>query len=205
MPVSLAGWLIHSKLRGAPQLAAETSIVSGLSGRYAVALFDLAKEGGDLESVAADLDSIDAMMRDSADLMRLVRSPVISREDQGKAMDAVMAQAEIGATTRRFIGLVARNRRLFSLGAMIGSFRQLLASHRGEVTAEVTSAQALDADQLSAVSASLAKAVGREVNVTADVDESLIAGLVVKVGSRMIDNSLRTKLQNLQFAMKEVG
>lgn len=186
-------------------MVAETSIVSGLSGRYAVALFDLAKEGGDLESVAADLDSIDAMMRDSADLMRLVRSPVISREDQGKAMDAVMAQAEIGATTRRFIGLVARNRRLFSLGAMIGSFRQLLASHRGEVTAEVTSAQALDADQLSAVSASLAKAVGREVNVTADVDESLIAGLVVKVGSRMIDNSLRTKLQNLQFAMKEVG
>ncbi len=186
-------------------MVAETSIVSGLSGRYAVALFDLAKEGGELESVAADLDRIDAMMRESADLVRLVRSPVLSREDQGKAMEAVMAKAEIGDTTRRFIGLVAQNRRLFSLGAMIESFRLLLSSHKGEVTAEVTSAQALDEGQLSAVSASLAKAVGREVNVTANVDESLIAGLVVKVGSRMIDNSLRTKLQNLQFAMKEVG
>ena len=186
-------------------MVAETMIVSGLSGRYAVALFELAKDGGNLDSVASDLQNLNAMMSESPDLVRLIRSPVLTREDQGKAMDAVMEKAGFSDMTRNFVGLVSRNRRLFSLGDMIDAFAKLLAQHKGEISADVTSAQPLDDAQMAAISASLAKAVGREVNVSANVDESLIGGLVVKVGSRMIDNSIRTKLQNLQLAMKGVG
>jgi len=180
-------------------------MVSGLSGRYAIALFDLAKDGGELDSVAADLDRLNAMMADSADLLRLVRSPVLSRAEQGAGMNAVMEKAEFGDLTRRFIGLVAANRRLFALKDITKAFATLLSGHRGEMTADVTSAQALDDAQMSAITNSLAKAVGSEVKVTASVDESLIGGLIVKVGSRMIDSSLRTKLQNLQLVMKGVG
>jgi F-type H+-transporting ATPase subunit delta len=186
-------------------VVAETMIVSGLSGRYAVALFELAKDGGNLDSVAADLQNLKALMSESSDLVRLIRSPVLTREDQGKAMDAVMDKAGFSDITRNFVGLVSRNRRLFSLGDMIEAFAALIAQHRGEISADVTSAQPLNDAQMAEISAGLAKAVGREVNVSASVDESLIGGLVVKVGSRMIDNSIRTKLQNLQLAMKGVG
>lgn len=186
-------------------MAAEISIVSGLSGRYATALFDLAGDGGELDAVAADMVRMADLLAESADLNRLVRSPVLSREDQGRAIDAVMEKAEFGDLARRFVGLVARNRRLFALADMIRDFAKLMANHRGEVTAEVTSAQALDDAQLTAVSAGLAKAVGRDVKISAQVDEGLLGGMIVKVGSRMVDSSLRTKLQNLQFAMKEVG
>ena len=186
-------------------MVAETMIVSGLSGRYAVALFELARDGESLDSVAADLQNLKSLMDESADLVRLIRSPVLTREEQGQAMDAVMVKAEFNDITRKFVGLVSKNRRLFSLGDMIDAFASLLAQHRGEISAEVTSARPLDDAQMAAISAGLAKAVGREVNVNASVDESLIGGLVVKVGSRMIDNSIRTKLQNLQLAMKGVG
>lgn len=186
-------------------MVAETSMVSGLSGRYAVALFDLAKESGALDSVAADLDRLQAMMAESADLLRLVRSPVLSRDEQGRGLSAVMEKAEFGDLTRRFVGLVAANRRLFSLRDICRAYAALLSRHRGEMSADVTSAQPLDEAQLSEISRSLAKAVGSEVKFTTSVDESLIGGLVVKVGSRMIDSSLRTKLQNLQLAMKGVG
>jgi len=186
-------------------VVAETHLVSGLSGRYAIALFDLAQESGELDSVAADLDRLDAMMADSADLTRLVRSPALSRKDQGLGMAVVMEKAEFSGLTRRFVGLVASNRRLFALADITRAFRTLLSSHRGEVTATVTSAQALNDAQLNEITNSLAKAVASEVKVTASVDASLIGGLIVKVGSRMIDSSLRTKLQNLQLAMKGVG
>lgn len=186
-------------------MVAETSLVSGLSGRYAVALFDLAKESGALDSVAADLDRLDDMMASSADLLRLVRSPALSRDEQGRGMSAVMEKAELGDLTRRFVGLVAANRRLFALADIAQAYRALLSRHRGEMTAEVISAQPLDDAQLNDISSNLAKAVGSEVKVTASVDQSLIGGLIVKVGSRMIDSSLRTKLQNLQLAMKGVG
>jgi F-type H+-transporting ATPase subunit delta len=180
-------------------------VVSQLSGRYAAALFDLARDERVLDGVAEDLGRLQAMLADSEDLRRLVRSPLISREDQAKAMAAILEKAEISDLVRRFVGVLARNRRLFALDAVIRTFFRLLAEHRGEVAAEVTSAAPLSEGQLEAVKGALARAVGSEVDLTAKVDRGLIGGLVVRVGSRMVDSSLRTKLQRLQFAMKGVG
>ena len=179
--------------------------VSGLAGRYATAIFELAREAGNLDAVAADLAALTKLLNTSADLTRLVRSPVFSRAEQGKAMAAVMARMNAQDLTRRFIGLVAAKRRLFVLPAMIAVFNALLAGHRGEVTARVTSAHALDAAQIEAVKAALKQAAGRDVLLQTDVDNSILGGLIVRMGSRMIDSSLRTKLNNLQIAMKEVG
>lgn len=179
--------------------------MSGIAGRYATALFELAVSEKRLDETAAELDRLRDMLEESADLDRLVRSPVISREEQGKAMATILEQAGMSPLVRRFVGVVAQNRRLFTLRDMIRAFGQLLAEHRGEVVAEVTSANALNDSQLAAVKASLAQGLGRDVSVETHVDDSLIGGLVVKVGSRMIDSSLRTKLQNIKFAMKEVG
>jgi len=179
--------------------------VSGIAGRYATALFELAVSEKRLDETAAELDQLRVMLTDSADLDRLVRSPVISRDDQGKAMEIITERAGMSALVRRFVGVVAQNRRLFALRDMISAFGQLLAEHRGEVVAEVTSARALNDSQVAALKASLAQGLGRDVSVETGVDEDLIGGLVVKVGSRMIDSSLRTKLQNIKFAMKEVG
>ena len=186
-------------------MVAGTAIISGLAGRYAAALFELAAAEGALDGVAADLDDIAALIAESADLERLVRSPVLSREDQGRALAAVLERAGTGDLCKRFVGLVARNRRLFALADMVRAFRILLAEHRGEITAQVVSARPLGEGQMATVKASLAELVGQDVSVEASVDEDLIAGLVVKVGSRMIDSSLRTKLRNLEFAMKGVG
>ena len=179
--------------------------MSGIAGRYATALFELAVSEKRLDETAAELDQLRVMLEDSADLDRMVRSPVISRDDQGKVMEAITEQAGMSALVRRFVGVVAQNRRLFALRDMIRSFGLLLADHRGEVVAEVTSARALNDGQLTALKASLAQGLGRDISVETSVDEDLIGGLVVKVGSRMIDSSLRTKLQNIKFAMKEVG
>ncbi len=179
--------------------------MSGIAGRYASALFDLAREEGALDDVAGDLDSIDDMIARSADLARLVRSPVVSREDQGRAVGAVLEAAGIGDLTRRFVGLVARNRRLFALRGMIAGYRTLLADHRGRTAAEVTSARPLSDGQIARIESQLAGAFGRDVSLTAAVDESLLGGLVVRVGSRMVDSSLRTRLEGMRTAMKEVG
>ena len=141
----------------------------------------------------------------SPDLTRLIRSPLIGRELQSKAMFAVLEAAKIGDLTRRFVGVVAQNRRLFALPPMIGAFLGLLATRRGEVTAHVASAQALTPEQTAAVTDSLRKALGSKIVVETKVDPSLIGGLVVRVGSRMVDTSLKTKLQKLQLAMKGVG
>ena len=186
-------------------MPAETSVVSELAGRYATALFDLARDEGALAEVADDLEGITAMMAASEDLRRLVRSPVISRDDQGRALAALLERMEPHPLTGRFIGVVARQRRLYALEPMIRRFRELLAEHRGETAAEVVSARPLSEPKLGAVREALARVVGRQVNLAAKVDAGLIGGLVVRVGSRMVDSSLRAKLQRLRLAMKGVG
>ncbi|MEX1036563.1 MAG: F0F1 ATP synthase subunit delta [Sneathiella sp.] len=186
-------------------MSAENITVSGIAGRYATALFDLAASAKQLDAVAADLAIIKSMMDENADLARLIKSPVISRADQARAMGAVLEKLGVSDLVRRFVGTVAKNRRLFALSDMITDYGQLLAAERGEVVARVSSAKKLTKSQLDAVSAALKSAIGSDVSLESDVDESLIGGLVIKVGSRMVDSSIRTKLQNLKFAMKGVG
>jgi len=183
-------------------VAAEAKGVSGLAERYAAALFDLADERKALDAVAGDLQGLRAMLRDSADLRRVIRSPVLSRDEQGKGIAALADKAQISPLTRNFLGLLAQNRRLFALPDMIESFLHRLAERRGEVTAHVVSAQDLSPQQRDAVNEQLRKAVGRKVAVDIEVDPSLLGGLVVKVGSRMVDASLKSKLHRLQLAMK---
>ena len=183
----------------------DDSIVSGVAGRYANALFDLAKDSKSVPAVAKDLDGFAEMLDASDDLTRLVRSPVFSAEDQIRALDAVLAKAKIGGLTANFLRLVARNRRLFAVADMIRGFRALVAADKGEMTAEVTSAQKLTAAQAKSLQAALKSVTGKTVALSETVDESIIGGLVVKVGSRMIDTSIRTKLNSLKTRMKEVG
>jgi F-type H+-transporting ATPase subunit delta len=180
-------------------------MMASMAGRYAAALFDLAKEEGQLPRVEGDLKAFQAMLDESADLRRLIRSPVISAEDQSEALDAVLAKAGVSPLTVNFFRLIARNRRLFAVADMIRDFRALLARERGEVSADVASAHPLTAEQLSALKEALRMQIGKEVQVNTRVDPGLLGGLVVKVGSRMIDSSLRTKLNNLKVAMKGLG
>ncbi len=189
-------------LEGKVQLASEATGVSGLAGRYATALFDLADEQKALDQIANDLKALKAMLDESADLTRLIRSPVLSRESQAAAMAVLVERAGLSQTTRNFIGLVARNRRLFALPGMIAGYLQLLAERRGEIRAEVTSAQEMSKEQIVAINDQLKRAIGSKVAVEIRVDPALIGGLVVKVGSRMVDGSLRSKLQRLQLAMR---
>ena len=186
-------------------MADEDTVVSGLAGRYATALFELAKEQDSVDAVAADLSAVRAMLHDSADLQRLVRSPVIPREDQGRGMAAVLEAAGACRLTGNFFGLLAANRRLFATADVISAFDALLAAHRGEVTAEVTSAAPLSDGQVARIAQELKRAVGRDIRLTPRVDRGLLGGLVVRVGSRMVDSSLSTKLQALRLAMKGVG
>ena len=179
--------------------------VSGLAGRYAIALFELALDSARLDQIAADLDRVAAMIEDSADLRRMIRSPVIRREDQARALAAIGQAAGLERLTRNFLGLLARNRRLFTLPAAIAAFRRLRAAKRGEIAAEVISAAPLDETQTAAIAAALRQAFGRDVTLHVGVDAALLGGLVVKIGSRMIDNSIRAKLQSLKYAMKGVG
>jgi F-type H+-transporting ATPase subunit delta len=186
-------------------VAATHSTVEGMPGRYATALFELALAENGLDKVAEDLGRFAALVDQSPDLKRVVRSPVFTPEEQAKAVAAVLKAADITGLAANFISLAARNRRLYAVGDMIAAYRKLLAAHRGEETAEVTSAEPLSAEQIERIKASLRTADGRDVRVETKVDPSILGGLVVKVGSRMIDGSLRTKLQNLRIAMKEVG
>lgn len=176
--------------------------MSGVAGRYATALFDLAVERSAIDSIATDLQQLQAMIDESSDLRRLIHSPLFSREQQSGAMAAVLAGAGISDLVSNFIGVVAGNRRLFALEGMINAYRGLVAQYRGEVTAEVTSATQLSEAQRTAVEQALKQALGSNVAVNTDVDPDLIGGMVVRVGSRMVDSSLRTKLQRLQLAMK---
>jgi F-type H+-transporting ATPase subunit delta len=186
-------------------VAAETTGLSGIAGRYASALYELADETRQLDAVAADLRAVKRMLEESADLRRLIRSPLLARRDQAKAMAAVLEKAAMGETVRHFVGVAAQNRRLFLLPAMVDAYLAILAARRGEITAEVTSAAPLAAGQVDALKAQLAKAAGKSVNLDFKVDPALIGGLIVRVGSRMVDSSLRSKLQRLQLAMKGIG
>lgn len=178
---------------------------TGLAERYAAALFDLAEEKGELDRVAGDLAALARMIDDSTDLTRLIRSPVIARADQQRALNAVMTAASLGQLARNFAGVAAANRRLFALPAMMRAFQVLLAARRGETTAQVISAATLTADQHAAVVDALKRALGTKVAVESKVDPGLLGGLVVKVGSRLIDNSLRTQLDRLRLSMKGVA
>jgi len=183
-------------------LASEATGVSALAERYATALFDIADERRALDDVATNLRQLRVMLGTSADLMRLVRSPILSRADQGRAVAALAQRAELAPLVRDFLAVVARNRRLFAVPAMITAFLAKLAERRGEVTAEVVVAQALTQTQMNALSEHLLRTVGRRVTVDARVDPRLIGGMIVKVGSRMVDASVESKLRRLQLAMK---
>jgi F-type H+-transporting ATPase subunit delta len=186
-------------------VAGRDSGSGALAARYAAALFELADEQKQVDQVAGDLTRLKAMIGGSADLQKLLRSPVISRESQGKAMAAVAAGAGFGDLAKRFVALVASNRRLFALADMIDAFLTELARRRGEIRAEVTAAQALTDKQQAALSESIRRVVGGKVAIDVKVDPALIGGMIVKVGSRMVDSSLKSKLQRLQLAMKGVG
>lgn len=178
---------------------------ASLAGRYASALFELADSQKQLDAVAGDLTSLRRMMDESADLRRLVASPVIGRDAQGKAMAALLSTAGIGGLVRRFVGVVCQNGRLRDLPVMITAYLAELARRRGETAADVVSATPLSDAQMQALSETLRRLVGNKVSVNARVDADLLGGLIVKVGSRMFDSSVRTKLQRLRLAMKGVG
>ena len=186
-------------------MASGTAGFSGIAERYATALYDLGAGAKALDSTARDLRDLQAMIAGSADLQRLIRSPLLTREDQWKAMESVLAKAKAGDLSRRFIGVVADNRRLFALPAIIERFLRLLAERRGEVTAEVTTAHKLDAKQRAALAATLKKELGAKVAIKLKVEPAILGGLIVRVGSRMFDSSLQTKLQRMQLAMKGIG
>jgi F-type H+-transporting ATPase subunit delta len=184
-------------------VAAQDPSVSGVSGRYATALFELARDEKSVDAILADLNQFDALLSDSADLRRLVRSPVFSAEVQMKALDAVMDKAGISGTSAKFLRVLTANRRLFAVSDMIRAFRALVANFKGEATAEVTVAEQLNDRNLDALKAALQAVTGKDVALNVKVDPSIIGGLVVKLGSRMVDSSLRTKLNSIKHAMKE--
>ncbi|EAQ37486.1 H+-transporting two-sector ATPase, delta (OSCP) subunit [Nitrobacter sp. Nb-311A] len=186
-------------------VAAVDPSVSGVSGRYATALFELAREEKSIDAVRADLDKFDAMLADSPELVRLVRSPVFSADTQGKALAAVLNKAGIGGTTANFLKVLATNRRLFAVADVIRAFRALVARFKGEAAAEVTVAETLNDKNLDALKTALKSVTGKDITLNVKVDPSIIGGLVVKLGSRMVDTSLRTKLNSIKHAMKEAG
>lgn len=186
-------------------MAAQNSVIVQIARPYAAALFDLASDEGQIAAVEADLVAVAGLVADSADFTRFLRSPAIAGDDKATAMDAILGRAGLGPTTANFIRVVARNGRLFALPAIIAAFRELAAKARGEVPAEVTSAVPLSREQVADLAATLKQKIGNTVTLLEHVDPSLIGGLIVKVGSRMIDSSLKTKLSAMKIAMKEVG
>ena len=181
------------------------SISTGIAQRYATAVFELAKEEGSLSALEGDVDALDAALTDSADFRALIASPIYGRDAQGKAMQAIAQKAGLGAVVTNTLALLAAKRRLFVLPQLVSQLRARIAEEKGEITAEVTAAQALSADQEAKLAETLKARVGKDVKINMAVDESLIGGLVVKVGSRMIDTSIKSRLRALQNSMKEVG
>jgi F-type H+-transporting ATPase subunit delta len=189
----------------ARDVAGSQGIVSGMAGRYATALFELALEEGALDAVRADLDRFDALLAENPDLSRLVRSPVFSADDQIRALAAVLDKSGIGGLAAKFLAVITANRRLFAVRLIIRDFRRLVAHHKGEVTAEVTLAEKPSDAHLAAIKSALNTVTKKDVQVEINVDPAIIGGLVVKLGSRMVDTSLRTKLNAIKHAMKEVS
>jgi F-type H+-transporting ATPase subunit delta len=185
-------------------VATDDTITGGVAGRYASALFDLAEEANQVRQVEKDLISLQSLLNESADLKRMVRSPVFSSDEQGRAIAAVAEKAGLAPLVVNFLKVLARNRRLFALNEMIRTFLALAARQRGEVNAEVATAHPLTDEQLATLKETLRASAGKDVQLITKVDPTLLGGLIVKMGSRMIDSSIRTKLTSLKTAMKEV-
>lgn len=183
----------------------EASISTGIAQRYATAVFELAKEGGAIAAVETDLDQLGAALADSPELVALINSPVYSRAEQGAAITAIATKMKLSATVTGALGVMAEKRRLFVLPQFVAALRGLIAEDKGEVTADVTAAKAMTKAQQDKLAKALKAAVGKDVKINLAVDEDLIGGLVVKVGSKMIDSSIRSRLNALQNSMKEVG
>jgi F-type H+-transporting ATPase subunit delta len=190
---------------GRVDVSESASISAQIAERYATAIFDIAKDNGNLDGLEASINDLAAAVEASADLRALIHSPLVSREDQYGAIMAIAKKMDIAPVLRKSLGLMAQKRRLFVLPQLIDALRAALADERGEVTAEVTSAKAMTKAQTAKLAETLQARVGKSVTINATVDENLIGGLVVKVGSKMIDTSIRSKLDSLQNAMKEVG
>lgn len=181
------------------------SISTGIASRYATAVFELAREGKDLKALEADVDALDAALKGSADFRALIHSPLYSREEQGNAIAQLASKMGLSAILSNTLALMSSKRRLFVLPQLVSALRAALAEEKGEVTADVTAAKTLTKAQQEKLAKTLKASVGKDVKINLAVDESLIGGLVVKVGSKMIDTSIRSKLNALQNSMKEVG
>jgi len=182
-----------------------TSIVSGVAGRYAKALFDLAREKNQLDQVNSDLNGFQSLLDESDDLQILVESPLYSTDEQGKAMSVILGQAGLSSITENFLKVIAANRRLFAVSDIIKGYKALLSNHRGEISAEAVSATALSDAQRSRLTSQLKEIAGQDIELNTKVDPSILGGLIVRLGSRQIDGSLRTKLNGMKTLMKEVS
>ena len=186
-------------------MAAEDPSVFGVSGRYATALFELARDEKSIDAVKADLDKFAALLAESEDLKRLVRSPVFAAEAQLKALSAVLDRAGISGISANFLNVLTANRRLFAVADVVRAFNALVAKFKGEASADVTVAEALSDKNLDALKTALKSVTGKDVALNVKIDPSIIGGIIVKLGSRMVDSSLRTKLNSIKHAMKESG
>ena len=186
-------------------MANSVSMSQSIAGRYAQAVFDIVKEEGGLDQLAQQTDDLGAALHDSSDLRSLITSPIYSRDQQNRAIGALADKMGLSATISNTLQLMAKNRRLFVLPQLVSQLQALIAQERGEVTADVISAVALTDDQQNRLRDTLAKKSGKTVKLNTRVDEALIGGMIVKMGSQMIDSSIRSKLASLQNAMKEVG
>jgi len=181
------------------------SISSGIAARYASAVFELAKDASDLKTLESNVQDLDTVLADSSDIRDLINSPVVSREDQANAIAAVAKKMKLMPIVSNTLALMASKRRLFVLPALVAQLRALIAEEKGEITAEVISAKAMTKTQTDKLAKAIKARIGKDVKIAATVDEELIGGLVIKVGSQMIDTSIRSKLNSLSNVMKEVG
>ncbi len=181
------------------------SISTGIASRYATAVYALAKEGNAVKKIESDVETLNTAMAESADFNALIHSPVYSRSEQAAAISAIAKKAGLSELMGNTLALMAEKRRLFVVPQLVQALRDIIAEDKGELTADVTSATALTKEQSDKVAKTLKARMGKDVTINASVDESLIGGLIVKVGSKMIDTSIRSKLSSLQNAMKEVG
>jgi F-type H+-transporting ATPase subunit delta len=186
-------------------MADQDPITSGMAGRYATALFELALEQRAVDAVRGDLDRFDTLVAESDDLNRLVRSPVFGADEQTRALSGVLDKAGIGGLAANFLKLVTQNRRLFAVRQIIKAYKALVARHKGEVTAQVTAAEKLSDAHLVALKDALKQVTKQDVQLDVQIEPAIIGGLIVKLGSRMVDTSLRTKLNAIKHAMKEAG
>lgn len=186
-------------------MATSSSPVSGVAERYALSLFELAREEGSIDTVETELNAFQGLIEENADFRRLVESPAFTSDEQLAAISAVAEHAGASTLTANFLKVVASNRRLFVLPGIISSFRAKAAEHRGEVDADVVSAHPLSDEQRRELAQTLGAYAGKTVTMRESVDGSILGGLIVKIGSRQIDTSLRTKLNSLKLALKEVG